>query len=151
MGDVLRVPILSYGSIMHFIATIFAFLRRLVVALVTICIIVFIASNREVVALTFFPLPYTWHVPLYVPSFLMGAAGLIVGFLLAATPVLPERFRTWRDSKKLRAEKDVLAGELAILKMHMQSPQSTLLPYHMPSDANKLRPASELFSNMQSS
>jgi putative membrane protein len=135
---------------MHFIASIFAFLRRIVVILLSLAIIIFIASNREHVSLTFFPLPFTWNVPLYIPSFLMGAAGLIIGFLIAATPILPARFRSWRDTKKLQAEKDALAQELAILKLHGYGAQNSVLPYYAPAESQQLRPASELFGTSKS-
>lgn len=134
---------------MRIIAAMLTFLHRLLVAVITLLILVFIASNRQEVSLTLFPLPFAWQVPLFVPTFAVGALGLIAGFLLAATPLLPERFRTWRHVSKLKAEKQALEQELAIMKLHAKEsqPASSVLPFHAAPSSHQLRPAQELFAS----
>jgi lipopolysaccharide assembly protein A len=99
-------------------------LYRAVILAGAIVLILFAVSNREIVALELWPLPFEMPVPLYLLFFL----GLLVGFLIGA-------FAAWvggrgdrRELRRRRRRIEALERELAATQSQLENrPEPTAM------------------------
>ena len=89
---------------------------------VTLVVVVFAVANREEVALSFWPLPWSAGLPIWL--IVLGC--LLAGFLLGATVAWlsggPRRRRARQTAERARE----LARQLAELQRRQAAPQATL-------------------------
>jgi len=74
--------------------------------------VTFAVSNRARVDLTFFPLPYTLSMPVFLLAILLFAAGAFTGWFLAHLGVSKERRQSRQTAKRATA----LENEIAALR-----------------------------------
>ena len=102
--------------------------------LIAVVLILFAVSNRETVAVGFWPLPFLADVPLYLLCFLSLAIGALIGVAIAWMA----GHRTRRKLRARRRRIDALERELMATQSQLddhQRPARTQLP-----TARQLRP-----------
>jgi uncharacterized integral membrane protein len=101
---------------------------------ITIFLILFAVSNRETVAVEFWPLPFLADVPLYLLCFL----SLLIGTLIGVAITWMAGHRTRRELRARRRRIDALERELTATQSQIgehSEPAKTQLPV-----ARQLRP-----------
>jgi uncharacterized integral membrane protein len=101
---------------------------------IAVVLILFAVSNRETVAVGFWPLPFLADVPLYLLCFLSLAIGALIGAAIAWMA----GHRTRRELRARRRRIDALERELTATQSQLddhQGPARTQLPI-----ARQLRP-----------
>ena len=101
---------------------------------IAVVLILFAVSNRETVAVGFWPLPFLADVPLYLLCFLSLAIGTLIGVAIAWMA----GHRTRRELRARRRRIDALERELMATQSQLddhQGPARTQLPI-----ARQLRP-----------
>ena len=102
--------------------------------LIAVVLILFAVSNRETVAVGFWPLPFLVEVPLYLLCFLSLAIGALIGVAIAWMA----GHRTRRELRARRRRIDALERELMATQSQIgehSEPAKTQLPI-----ARQLRP-----------
>ena len=102
--------------------------------LIAVVLILFAVSNRETVAVGFWPLPFLADVPLYLLCFLSLAIGALIGVAIAWMA----GHRTRRELRARRRRIDALERELMATQSQIgehSEPAKTQLPV-----ARQLRP-----------
>jgi uncharacterized integral membrane protein len=93
-------------------------LRWLVAAVFLLLLIVFMLSNRDRVALTFWPTDYAWDVPVSLAILAAMAIAFIVGGLMVWAVSLTQRRRARRAEHAVR----LLEAQVQELKSRLTSP-----------------------------
>ena len=94
---------------------------------IAVVLILFAVSNRETVAVGFWPLPFLVEVPLYLLCFLSLAIGALIGMAIAWMA----GHRTRRELRARRRRIDALERELVATQSQLddyQGPARTQLP-----------------------
>jgi len=94
---------------------------------IAVVLILFAVSNRETVAVGFWPLPFLADVPLYLLCFLSLAIGALIGVAIAWMA----GHRTRRELRARRRRIDALERELMATQSQLddhQGPARTQLP-----------------------
>jgi uncharacterized integral membrane protein len=77
-------------------------LRAVVALIILVLIVIFALSNKQVVALGFWPTGFTWETPLSVAVLVVAAVFFIGGALLGASGAAAARRRMRRAEARLR-------------------------------------------------
>ena len=94
--------------------------RWLITALIALVLIVFAVSNRESVAISYWPLSFMVEAPLYLVVLLALLVGFLFGELVAWM-----NGRRWRREARLRGRRlEVLERELATTQSQLASAQA---------------------------
>ena len=89
----------------------------------------FAVSNRDIVALGLWPLPFAIDAPLYLLVFMV----LLIGFVVGALAVWIGGRQRRRALRRCRRRVDALERELAATQSHLEppaGPASAALPAH---------------------
>jgi lipopolysaccharide assembly protein A len=99
-------------------------LYRAVILAGAIVLILFAVSNREIVALELWPLPFEVSLPLYLPFFL----ALLVGFLIGASAAWVGGGGHRRELRRRRRRIEALERELAAIQSQLENrPEPTTM------------------------
>jgi putative membrane protein len=99
-------------------------LYRAVILAGAIVLILFAVSNREMVALELWPLPFEVSLPLYLPFFL----ALLVGFLIGASAAWVGGRGPRRELHRRRRRIEALERELAATQSQLENrPEPTAM------------------------
>lgn len=93
-------------------------LRWLVIGIFLLLLVVFMLSNREHVALTFWPTDYAWDVPVSLAILIAMGLAFLVGGLLAWASSLNQRRRARRAEHAVR----LLEAQVQELKSRLGAP-----------------------------
>lgn len=80
--------------------------------LLTTIVVIFSISNRQIVSLDLFPLPFTIDTPLFFFGFVMFSMGVLLGGMFFSLKTM----RTRSLLKKQNKRKDALENEVAALR-----------------------------------
>lgn len=94
------------------IKTTYKIARVTAYALLVLLGVTFAVSNRARVDLTFFPLPYSLSVPMFVVAIVLFAAGALTAWLIIRFTMMKERSLHRKTTKRMQA----LENEIAALR-----------------------------------
>lgn len=94
------------------IRTTFKFLRFSFYALLVLLGVTFAVSNRTTVELTFFPLPYSLSVPMFIVAIVLFSAGVATAWAIMRVSAMRERSLHRKTIKRMQA----LENEIAALR-----------------------------------
>ncbi len=84
-------------------------LRKLFGFVFAVAAILFALSNRELVTITLWPLPYEAVIPVYLLAFIFGLAGLCLGLVIGGS----SGRRKSAEIRKLRKQLEGRASDLS--------------------------------------
>lgn len=87
-------------------------LRITISAVLIVAGVTFAVSNRTPVELTFFPLPYSLSVPMFVVAIVLFSAGALTAWLICRISGMKERMLHRKTTKRMLA----LENEIAALR-----------------------------------
>ena len=81
--------------------------KTVIIAIILICIIDFMVSNRGPATIGFFPLPFTIETRLFVVMIACFLLGLGCGLLLLSRNILKNAISNWKIHRKIKRDKEV--------------------------------------------
>lgn len=100
------------------------FLSLLAMVLVGVLAILFAASNREVVDLTLWPLPFSLPAPVYAIALTSVAVGVVWGGLIGWFAAVRARRRARQESRRA----DNLEADMTLLRQRIDGLERTRAP-----------------------
>jgi len=77
-------------------------------------------SNREIVTINFYPLPFTLEARIFVIVFLFFVSGMILGFFIFSSHMISKSIRHFRDHRKIvkleKAQNNKIKNEIKTKK-----------------------------------
>lgn len=104
--------------------TLLKFLRYGAYASLVVLGVTFAVSNRASVDLTFFPLPYSLSVPMFIVAIVLFTAGVFTAWLILRFSMMKERMQNRKNLKRMQA----LENEISALRSEQLARQSLSKP-----------------------
>jgi lipopolysaccharide assembly protein A len=94
------------------------YVKLALIILITLTFVAFSVANRAAVSISFFPLPYTADMPVFLMAILCFALGIIVAGLIMSLKVMKVNHRAAKEHKRVMA----LQNEIKSMQVEQQKP-----------------------------
>lgn len=79
------------------------FFKLLLLLIVTVAFLVFAVVNRELVAVSLFPLPYSAEIPVFILAIACFAAGALYGWLMVGMKLIRNKYMLRSEHNRVMA------------------------------------------------
>lgn len=86
---------------LNLIKSVFRIVKLLLILCLLSCLVSFMVSNREIVTINFYPLPFNLEARIFVIVFLFFIGGMILGFFIFSSHMISKSIRHFKDHRKL--------------------------------------------------
>ncbi len=86
---------------LNFIKSIFRITKLLLILILLSFLVSFMVSNREIISINFYPIPFTIEARIFVIVFLFFVSGMILGFFIFSSHMISKSIRHFKDHRKI--------------------------------------------------